>query len=292
MRIDEIIEELNGWRIEGFNNHEQISNNVGYISTYFPYYPELKLKILKKRDGKPAIKDSERRFWNAIRIYCYSLFENIWYGYLLSYSKKHNSTFIINNNPITFQNPSNNHLPSFSAGVMHFGTCRDLFFILLRLLNNPTSFNSEENLYKLMGFSPGKQYRYNNLAKFKQGIALLSSDADYMNLAELFHKNNLFRNYYAHCLRILWWHNHKCSALEYLYERKLYDSLINKNEHFVKNYLFQMFLSPAEYEDRISKSKCEDLISSREILTSIHDDIATFLNQSFGYIINLPDPAI
>lgn len=62
-----LIRELDKkWGIEGFNNHEQKSFEVGYIKKYFPNYLPLKKKLLEGRDD--AKNAQQKRLFKALSI--------------------------------------------------------------------------------------------------------------------------------------------------------------------------------------------------------------------------------
>jgi len=125
------------WGIHGFNNHEDVAFKEGYIEKYFPHYLPLKKELLIRRDS--AKNDTSRKFFGALYIYVYTIFENLWYGYIMSYAKELNLCFKFGKANWTFKNPYQTHLPSFSSAIVHLGTCRDLFFILLKLCIEPES---------------------------------------------------------------------------------------------------------------------------------------------------------
>ena len=120
----------------GFNQHEEDAYKHGYICDHFKNYLPAKLRLFKAIKEAEDNKDEKKRILlNAARIYSYTLFENTWYGYLIAYADSQESKFNFNGeDSVTFKNAYLNHLPSFSSAILHFGTCRDLFFPLLKIL--------------------------------------------------------------------------------------------------------------------------------------------------------------
>lgn len=280
MEATELAEAMNkGWGVEGFNNHEEQALKVGYVDEYFPEYLPLKLELLKRRDSSGG-NVANIRFFNALRIYTYTIFENLWFGYLISYSQMQESSFVVNERQVSFLYPYLNHLPSFSAAVMHFGTCRDLFFILLKLCVDPQMVKDRSKIDDLLHF------RYNNWESFKEDLAKLSNSNDpkYVNGGlEVFNVNE-FRNFFAHRMRLLWWHNRKCSPIDYFMKRDVYEAVRNKKKKYLLDHVYSILEDPKSYENEINKSVCSDLVGSGEILRGTHDVIASFANKSFMFV--------
>jgi len=277
MEPEEIIEELKKWNKEspeGWNNHEKFANNLGYLEIYSPNYLSFKLKLLNKRDSG---NKKEKIKFNAIRIYTYTIFENLWFGYLIAYSDFQLFTYIINQQKICYENPFFNHLPSFSAAIMHFGTCRDLFFILLELclVNlNDIDDNKIKNILKK---------RVNKDRFFKKLKDDLGYEQKDINKAKNFLNKNIFRNYFAHRLRLPWWNSPKCSKTDYYIKNDLYNKMISDDEVGVSQDIYQIFADHKKYESQINKADCNELISGRKILQHTHDELAEFFNISLGY---------
>ena len=275
-----LIKELaKKWGIEGFNNHEQKSFEVGYIKNYFPNYLSLKKKLLESRDDTNAAE--QKRLFNAMRIYIYTIFENLWFGYLLSYSEQHASSFQVHGKTIEFFSPFTTHLPSYSAAILHFGSCRDLFFILLKLCVDPSKISDAENTSKLITTT------YNE-GNFIKDLKTLSGNTnqDYIDAGKRVYKLNEFRNFFAHRMRLLWWHNRKCNTLDYFIKRGVYDAIRNRRKEDYKKHVFNVLEDHKSYESDIENSDCSDLVSSGEILRETHDMIASFFNNTLKFISN------
>ena len=235
--MEKLIQELNKWGIEGFHNHENLSYEAGYLKNYFPEYLPVKIRLLKNRDS--ASQDDMRRFFNALRLYVYSLFENIWFGYIISHSEEMSLRFRINGLSREFERPYQTHLPSFSSAIMHYGTCRDLFFILLKLTVQPELIKNVENLGKLI------KTRYNE-KDFKKDLTSLSGgvDSNFVELGLKIYDDNELRNYFAHRMRLIWWIN-KDSPHEdrYLFKRSILEAIKNRkkdNKVLIQNIAAEM----------------------------------------------------
>ena len=126
------------------NDHEKEAIKFGYTNGFFSNYLTFRDNLCNKIE-EISINQYTKNYYNALRIYAYTIFENLWFGYLLSYSDYHCSYFKIGDNTIQYDYPYRKHLPSFSSAILHFGTCRDLYFIILKI------FLIKENLkeYKL-----------------------------------------------------------------------------------------------------------------------------------------------
>jgi len=211
-----------------------------------------------------------------MRIYSYTLFENTWFGYLTAYSDDQMSTFKIGDMELKFGNAYRNHLPSFSSAVLHLGTCRDLFFMLLKLWVQPALVNDQAGIKELLNV------RYKSVADFKADLSTLSSDLSYLQEGQDFYNRNMFRNFFAHRIRLLWWHNQNCSNIDYYVGKHVYDAIQQRNHSGYLKHVEEVFEDPALYESWISGSKCADLISAADMLKETHDIMAHFLNRSFG----------
>ena len=266
----------NKWGTEGFNNHEKEALKVGYIDNFFPDYLPLKQKLLEGRDG---ITDGiKKKHYNALRIYSYSIFENVWYGYLASYADHQETRFKIENHDVNFENAFRNHLPSFSSAILNFGTCRDLFFILLKLLIAEDLVNDAAGIKRLLNT------RYTKIENFISDLSQLCSDQDYLNEGKIFFDRNMFRNFFAHKIRLLWWKNKKCSAIDYYVTKQIYDDIQNRRHTEYHSQVEKFFKDHKSYENLIETSPCSQLVSAAEMLKEAHDSIASFLNRSFGFL--------
>lgn len=277
-----LAKELNGrWEIEGFNNHEAIALDVGYIEKYFPEYLPLKLELLNRRDS--AGSSQEKRFFNALRVYVYTIYENLWYGYLISYSEWQQSSFLINGKAVNFLYPHQNHLPSFSSAILHFGTCRDLFIVLLKLYLDPQQVKNKGSIGNLIKSSyKGK----NKKEEFRKDLIKLSnnSDPNYISEGLEVFEGNEFRNFFAHRLRLLWWHNKKCSLINYFIKKETFEAIKNKENNKYLRHIFDILQDSKSYRNIIEDFGCSELVSSGEILRDTHDLIANFFNKSLKFI--------
>jgi len=275
--MEKVIQNLIKWGINGFNNHEDVGFKVGYIQKYFSEYLYLKKELLERRDS--ASQNEMRRYFNALRIYVYTLYENLWHGYITSHSEELKFTFVINGIPTTFLNPHQTHLPSFSSAILNFGTCRDLFFVLLKLSIDPATINNKDSVNGLLKIHYGQKGFEKDLIKLSN-----NSDADYVNDGVRVYETNEFRNIFAHKMRLLWWFNKKCSPNERFLLRKEVDAIKNKKREEYMEHIFEIFTDNKSYERKIENSNCPDLISSGEILRETHDLLARFVNKSYKFI--------
>jgi len=257
------------WKIIGLNNHEEASLKLGY-NNIVPEYINLKLKILTLRDA--AKKQGEKIFYDALRIYIYSIYENLFYGYMISYATGQNSAFIFSDKDKIFHLSQQyyNHLPSFSSSLLNFGNCRDLIFVLVRLvkvrsLNNVDEYNQILNV---------NSYGKNN---FCNDLSLIYNDATYIDTGEQIFQLHRFRNIYEHKFRLLWWKNKMSDDNIYFIKRALYEAVLNNDNNTIKTILFNMLENPQKYEDEILNANPSEIISSVDILKDIHDKMAQFL---------------
>ena len=198
-------------RNASINEVEEIALKSGYFNNYLDAYFPLKLKREKYLDTRRT--DEEKRLNNAIGIYVYAIFENLWYGYLMGNS---DSVYLIFNDQtinLKLPQPYLNHLPSFSSAILNFGTCRDLFFILLNLCIRPNLVANKEGICDLM--KPSSSYRDNpdDEKRFAKDLGDFSAhgssyvDTSFVDKGIEILKSNKFRNFFAHKLRLLWWIN-------------------------------------------------------------------------------------
>ncbi|CAK8719450.1 hypothetical protein LDFHOB_08880 [Candidatus Electronema aureum] len=140
MELKQVIDELEQFNKKGegeigFNDQEREADKFGYFKDKLPNYLPAKLRLLKKREKETD--ENKKILLNAARIYTYTLFENTWFGYLIAYADRQENVFTIKNEEgeeKTIEKSYLNHLPSFSSAILHFGTCRDLFSPLLKIL--------------------------------------------------------------------------------------------------------------------------------------------------------------
>ena len=277
--MDQLIEELKKFDVQGFNNHEQMAYNAGYFGKYFPQYLDLKLKLLKAQHNARGVK---KRFLNALRIYIYSIWENLWYGYLISYAELNISAFYIDGNALpVFLNPFTNHLPSFSSAILHFGSCRDMFFVLLRLWHNRENSVSNNKINSTIRASyAGKNGRND----FQEHLRSISNNESYIREAMKVYDHNELRNFFAHRMRLLWWQNKKCSPTEYFIKRDAFESIKKRQKDECKKYVLAMMDDEEAYKQNIEECDRSDVIGSGEILRETHDLIANFFNETLGFI--------
>jgi hypothetical protein len=112
----------------------------------------------------------------------------------------------------------------------------------------------------------------------------LSSDPSYLQEGEDFFNRNMFRNFFAHKIRLLWWNNKKCSEIDYFIDRHVYDAIQKRNHSRYLKYVEDVFEDQTSYQNKIATSNCTDLISANEMLKLTHDNISHFLNKSFGLL--------
>jgi hypothetical protein len=267
------------WGIEGFNRHEEVALHNGYIQRYFPHYLPLKLFLLVERENARTAK--ERRFFNAVRIYIYTLWENMWLAYITGNSEDQKLIFRLGKEPIHFEFPYWTHLPSFSSVILHLGTCRDLFFILLNLCNEPDSIENEQAVGNLVKVS----YPKNKESTFKKDLITFSSNSvDFVEVGVKVFRENVFRNFFAHRMRLLWWNNKKCHPIDRFIKRDVYEAIQRDDFDTYNKHLISVFSDHRSYENSIEHSECNELISAGQILREKHDLISDFLNRSFGII--------
>ncbi len=265
------------WGIIGFNNHEEASLKLGYDGVISDY-TKLKLKILESRDDT-SVTPGKKVFYEALRIYTYSIYENLFYGYLISHAPGQNSAFIFGDKCKKFQLDQQyyNHLPSFSSALLNFGNCRDLIFVLVklvnkRILNNADEYNEIINV---------RSYSKDN---FCRDLRILNSDQLYINTGKEIFQLHRFRNIYEHKFRLLWWRNNADSNNIYYIKRNLYNAILTDDHDAVKIMLFNMLENPQGYENEILNANPSEIISSKEILINIHEKISSFFNNTLKCI--------
>lgn len=268
----------------GINEHENTSYRLGYFENPLNNFLPLKKAIFEKLE---KTKDDETKIYlNAIRIYSYSIYENLWYGFVISNSDFDTIKFKIKNEIIELgqNNLYKNHLPSFTSAILLFGTCRDYFCVLLKIIAKKNSSDLKESDLKEI-----VKVRYTahnkNENNFENDVKSLTSDEEYLDLAKSILENNSLRNNYAHRLRIIWWHNQNYN--EYCFKKELIDSINNgaKNKIWINHFL-DIFKDAEKYENEIKSATKQDVICASEILKQYHDEMADFINKTFGHIKN------
>jgi hypothetical protein len=279
--FEKLIQELKKWGIEGFHNHENLSYEAGYLKDCFPDYLPLKIRLLRNRDS--ASQDDMRGFFNALRLYVYSLFENIWFGYIISHSEDMSLRFRINGLLREFERPYQTHLPSFSSAIMHYGTCRDLFFILLKLSVQPEMIMNLENFGKLLRIRYKKDHFKKDLTSLSGGV-----DSNFVELGLKIYDDNELRNYFAHRMRLIWWINKDGSHEDrYLFKRSIFEAIKHRKNKDSNRFLFEILNDPEHFKSEIANSDRSELVSAGEILRDIHNRLAPFINNSFSFIHKL-----
>jgi len=266
------------WSDIGLNNHEEASLNLGYAAIISNYL-KLKLKVLELRDNPPAGFSSV--FFEALRIYVYTIYENLFYGYVISNSSDHTSAFIFDKFNLEYVLPLQyyNHLPSFSLALLHFGNCRDLLFILMAIFIQKQNAVVDSNAFNAL-----TEKRY-TCKDFLNDLKILSKgDMSYLKQGEDIFNTHMFRNIYEHRFRLLWWRNRKSKQDIYYIKRELFDAIMKRDTKVYKKLLYDMLKSPQVYENDILNSDPSKLISSQEILIYLHDKIAPFFNLTLDYI--------
>jgi hypothetical protein len=93
---------------------------------------------------------------------------------------------------------------------------------------------------------------------------------------------NRFRNYFAHTLRLLWWHR-KDNTKVFYFSRELYEKVMNGGSDG-REEVYKMLLDTRLYEENIMNADTTKLISSREIIDDYHSKMGEIFNLTFGYI--------
>ncbi len=320
----------------GLNDQEREACKDDYFKNKLPKYLRAKLRLLQAiKDTKEEIKNAKddntvkrlnnkKQLLTAARIYTYTLFENTWFGYLIAYANTSEITFELNGKKCEPKS-YNNHLPSFSSAILHFGTCRDFLFPLLKIIfylknnNNFKDFSKEflRFKYSIKGCDHNAELKSFLLERFNikdftiKDIEKLdklcsryefSFKEDFEDIIEqekwesykkqaenIFENLSRFRNTFAHKMRILWWKNINYSNKLFI-QRDFYDAIKNNNKaDLVKDYYNKILDDHKKYEDDIyNKTNIDELISPTEILKEIHDANAKFLNNIFALIEQKP----
>jgi|GEM_PF-2010793 len=257
---------------EGFNEHELDAMEEGYIDNYFEYYLPLKLKLLEMR--RNAKSDNEKVYSNYLRVLTYTLFENSWFVYLMT--DDHEFTFT--NIGLKFTNPYHNHLPSFSSALLHIGSCYDQFFVFINLFyegsfTNPSDLNGK---LKVNFRGPDKN-------KYPLVLEKISTDPGYIQKGNEILNSNKFRNYFAHQVRLLWWHRNDTTL--FYFPRDLYDKIMSQGNDG-RQEVFNMLIDTEQYEKNIQTYDVQNMISSKEIMFNYHDEMTRYFNLTFFNIFN------
>lgn len=127
---------------------------------------------------------------------------------------------------------------------------------------------------------------YYNKEHFKNDLIKLAknSDQNYINNGMEVYEWKEFRNYFAHRMRLLWWHNKKCSPIDYFIKREVFEALKIRKYSKCIEHVFEILKDHKSYENMIENSDCSELVSSRKILRDTHDLIASFINKSLKFI--------
>jgi hypothetical protein len=265
--------------LEGLNNHELNALNADYIDVYFEYYLPLKLRLLENRIN--ANGDNEKVYLNYLRVLTYTLFENSWFVFLMTGDHK----FYFSKDEGCYVNPYHNHLPSFSSALLHIGSCFDQFFVLIRpfyvgRITDPRDFSEALKVnYRLSKNST----EYYSVLKF-----MSDNDPAYLQKGKEMLKSNRFRNYFAHQLRLLWWHRNGDTNL-YYFPKDLYDKIMNSGSDG-RQEVFNMLIDTKEYRDKIQASDVNSMISSKDIIINFHEEMTDIFNLTFKHILNRVQP--
>ena len=272
---DSAKELCRNFSLEGFNNHELNALNADYIDNYFEYYLPLKLSLLEKRMNTNG--DNEKVYVNYLRVLTYTLFENSWFVFLMTGDHQ----FYFSKDEGCYGNPYHNHLPSFSSALLHIGSCFDQFFVLIKLfyvgkITDPKDFNEALRV----------NYRLSKNSSEYCSILNYISDNDpaYHQKGNEILKSNRFRNYFAHQLRLLWWHRNGDTNL-YYFPKDLYDKIMNSGSDG-RQEVFNMLIDTKEYEGKIQTSDVNAMISSKDIIINFHDEMTDIFNSTFYHILN------
>lgn len=205
---------------------------------------------------------------------------------MLSYSDYHCSYFKIGNKSIKYNNPYKKHLPSFSSAILHFGTCRDLYFILLKIY----LIEKKQLLQDDFGKITKMGNKYDDINDFICDIVKLNGkdNSDLIEKGKIVFNNNLLRNVCAHKMRLPWWENELFSSNDFFLKKDMYEYLQKKEKVCkVNQEIMKIIKDTKKYEEEIEKSNNRnELISATEILKDIHNSLAEFINLSFG-VMNL-----
>jgi len=275
------------YKDKGWNEQERNAADADYVKKYFQVYPNLKKKLLELTDTTQN-KD-EKRYYNALRIYVYTIFENLWFGYLMSYPESE-MTFKYGNVKFpNFQTPFSMYLPFFSAAILHFGSCRDIFFVLLQLcIKNAKDITNEEferiiNIH-FYQWEKGKQKTNKKTSFIKDDLIKFSKEEDenssFIIKGNEFFSLNKFRNYFAHRMRLLWWRSEECKQETFSIKKSIYEIFKGTlKEESPYEELFKILENPEQYQHDIEISEPDDLVSARQILQKTHDIIASFFSE-------------
>ncbi len=202
------------------------------------------------------------------------MFENSWFVYLMT--DDHEFSF----SPIglVYTNPYHNHLPSFSSALLHIGSCYDQFFVLINLfyegkVNSPSDFN---RVLKINFRGPDKD-------KYPLVLNNISNEPVYIQKGNEILNSNRFRNYFAHQLRLLWWHRNDTKL--FYFPRDLYNRIMNAGSDG-RQEVFNMLIDTEQYEMKIQTDDINNMISSKEIIINYHDEMTRYFNLTFCNILN------
>jgi hypothetical protein len=126
--------------------------------------------------------------------------------------------------------------------------------------------------------------RYTNVDHFIRELSQLCPAQDFLDEGKNFFSRNMFRNFFAHKIRLLWWKNEQCSSIDYFVTKQIYSDIQDRRHAEYHNQIENIFRDHNSYENLIKTSSCSELVSASEMLQEAHDSIANFLNRSFGVI--------
>ncbi|HMQ80580.1 MAG TPA: hypothetical protein PKD94_13520 [Ignavibacteria bacterium] len=271
------------------NSHENDAYNLGYLNSYLDNYLLLKYKIHESKNN--TNDEAKKRFFNALGIYNYSLFENLWHCYKASYSAKQETSYMLGNVKYVISNPFKSNLSSFSTIILLFGTCRDIYFVLLKLMEYETGIIDEDIFFEII--TNDSTFKNPNRYDFEEKLKSLSNnDQSFVEDGLKIYDNNILRNMLAHSFRLPWWSNKMSGSNDFFILREFYDTFENLKESeanrlIFKKSIFNIIDNISDYESSIENSNTDKLISSSEILRNMHNLLSKFINNTFGYIVKI-----
>ncbi|MCE1164844.1 MAG: DUF5677 domain-containing protein [Bacteroidetes bacterium] len=249
----------------GFNSQEREALNLMFFDR-ISHYLVLKIQLLENL--KSTANQSDKEYFNIIRIYVYSIMENLFAIHKIAYFESLNSSTI--GYGINISKNFKNHLPSFSMALLLLGTIRDFIYPILNLVRD----------YDGNGFKNYNFLKSNNIDKYKS-VDDKSNLYKFKTFVDNFNKNFDFhelRNYFQHRLRLLWIVKEDGNAY---FEKELYDYLITKDKVEVNKKLKEIFNDTIAYEKRIRTLSPDKLISVKKILQDITNKYSDNVDELF-----------
>ena len=264
--MERIIKIIDAARALGkpINNHECQALYDGYFDNFlFNYFPLRSFLLYRRRDG--ARGDEIYTYFEALRIYQYSIFENLWYIY--------KSFTGIDEKKRTFT-----LLPNFSAKILMIATIREylnaMFYLSLKDING---------IHKVIikDFKKGKRNRFGkftdnaNQIRFI-GVPNLEPDV-FWNLFDL-------RHIFYHTIRLPWWKNiNDPDEEQYYYPREIIKLITPSatGKVDIEQIIRRIFSDIDAYEAEIKNKDIESLVGAKEILIKLHKHVADFRDAAF-----------